>query len=231
MIVVAAFDAAKVEPVAAKALDAGIRIIPLVTPLEHKTAAITYDFAAAGRMLAEHASARAEEGARAIVVAPPVGRVPDPFAAPAQAGAGALAAAFPGARVVKAQAEADAADAVGSALRAAPDTRVVLCWSDGAALGALAALRRRGIADAYVGALGAPVLASRAPLERLRAGGSLQALVAARPDEFARALVDLPLFLLKGGAAKDVPITPVLLARDSREELRAFRSAYRLSAA
>ena len=231
VIVVAAFDAAQVEPVAAKALDAGIRIVPFVTPLEHKTAAITYDFAAAGRMLAGHAAARAGDGARAIVVAPPVGRVPDPFAAPAQAGAEALSAAFPDAHVVKAQAEADAADAVGGALRAEPGARVVLCWSDGAALGALHALQRRGISGAYVGALGAPALATPRALDRLRAGGPLQALVAARPTDLAHALVDLPFALLKGGAAHDVAVAPVLLERGAGNELRTFRAAYRLSSA
>jgi ABC-type sugar transport system substrate-binding protein len=240
VIVIAAFDAARVDPIAAAALKDGIKIVSYVTPLAHQTAEIEVDPARTGALLATHASTWASShlGGRGsvLIVVPPAGQtVPDPFVAGAAKAEPAiratLAAKAPGLRVATTAAAygtPDARQAVGQVLSAHPGVRVVLCWNDATAVGASQALRDRHPvserARLYAGGQGAPAITTRATLERLRHDDVLRCLVAPRLRDLANALVDVPRGLLRNqppvNLAPPVAVltaTSKLLARFERD--------------
>jgi ABC-type sugar transport system substrate-binding protein len=232
VVAIAAFDAAAVDPIAAAALKDAIKIVSYVTPLAHQTAAITVDPARTGALLGAHAAQWAASrlggrGSVLIVVPPPGQTVPDPFVAGAAKGEPAIRAALAAkaprlhvAGTAAAYGTPDARQAVSRALSTHPDVRIVLCWNDATAVGASQALRARHPAGErarlYVGGVGAPAIATRATLERLRHDDVLRALVAPRLRDLANALVDLPRALLRGQPAHDLaPPLRVLTASSS----------------
>ena len=220
-IAVAAFDPAAVDPIAASAIRRGVRIVSYVTPLAHRTAAISVDHARAGRLLAERAAARGSGDV--LLVRPPATATPDPFArgfAPAEAAIRAVL----GNRVVAAvaaQGRSDGAQAVAAALRANRGVRTVLAWNDLTALAAADVLP-----TGFAGGLGAPALTGRDALRALRAGTALRCLVAPRLADLAAALVDVPLALAQGRPAADREVALHVLTRTSRAQIRAFTADY-----
>jgi ABC-type sugar transport system substrate-binding protein len=241
VLVVAAFDAAAVEPIAAAAIKDGIEIVSYVTPLAHQTAAITVDPARTGALLATNAAswARRELHGRGsvLLVVPPSGQtVPDPFVAGAARSEPAirstLAARAPDLRVagtVPAYGTPDSRDAVTQGLRAHPNVSIVLCWNDATAVGAAQALGAHHPAPQrsklYAGGQGAPAIAARETLQQLRRGDVLRCLVAPRLRDLTNALVDLPRSLLRNEPAKSVaPPIAVLTAESSA--LRSFERDY-----
>jgi ABC-type sugar transport system substrate-binding protein len=241
VVVIAAFDAAAVEPIAAAARKRGIDIVSYVTPLRSQTAAITVDPARTGALLATNAASwagRALHGRGSVLlVVPPTGTtVPDPFVAGAARSEPAirstLAARAAGLRVagtVAAYGTPDARAAVTQGLRAHPNVRVVLCWNDLTAVGAAQALgARHGRGDRarlYVGGQGVPAIGARDTLERLRRDDVLRCLVAPRLRDLTDALVDVPRSLLRNDPARSVaPQIHVLTPTSSA--LRSFERDY-----
>jgi ABC-type sugar transport system substrate-binding protein len=241
VVVIAAFDAASVDPIAAAALKDGIEIVGYVTPLTHQTTAIEVDPARTGALLATHASAwgASHLGGRGsvLLVVPPAGQtVPDPFVAGAAKSEPAirstLAAKAPGLRVAATAAAygtPDARQAVGKALSSNPGVRIVLCWNDATAVGASQALRDHHPAGErsrlYAGGQGAPAITTRAVLGRLRHDDVLRCLVAPRLRDLANALVDVPRGLLRNQPAANLaPPIKVLTATSSA--LRAYERDY-----
>ncbi|MEA2217604.1 MAG: ribose transport system substrate-binding protein [Solirubrobacteraceae bacterium] len=241
VVVIAAFDAGSVEPIAAAALRDGIEIVTYVTPLQHRTAAIDVDPARTGALLATHAArwARARLGGRGTVllVVPPAGViVPDPFVAGAARSEPAirstLAARAPGLRIATtagAYGTPDARQAVAQALGAHPGARIVLCWNDATAVGAAQALRDGHPAGErarlYAGGQGAPAIAARATLERLHGDDVLRCLVAPRLRDLANALVDVPRSLLRGEPARDIA-PPIAVLTAGSSAVRAYERDY-----
>jgi ABC-type sugar transport system substrate-binding protein len=241
VVVVAAFDVAAVDPIAADALGRGIRIVSYVTPLTHQTAAIEVDPARTGALLATHAAswAHAHAGGRGsvlLVVPPPGQTVPDPFVANAAKSEPAiratLAASAPGLKVAATAAAygtPDARQAVATALKAHPGVRMVLCWNDATAVGASQALRdRHGSGDRatlYAGGQGAPAITTRAVLDRLRHDDVLRCLVAPRLRDLAGALVDVPHGLLRGQPAKSFAV-PVKVLTATSSYVRTYEHDY-----
>jgi ABC-type sugar transport system substrate-binding protein len=217
VIAVAPFEVAAVEPIAADALKRGIAIVSYVTPLKHQSAGIVVDRGEAGRLLATDA---AKHGKRALVVRPPSApAVPLPFAPGFADAEKAIGGVVEIAATVEAQADADAQGVVASALKSDRSIELVLCWNDLTAIGAAAAVGSR---DVYVGGLGAPSLSDA---RALRFEGPLQALVAARLSDLAKALVDVPLAYAQG--AKPGPRTvAVTLLKQGSPEVDAFRADF-----
>lgn len=230
VVVIAAFDAATVEPIAAAALKRGIAIVSYVTPLRHQTALIEVDPARTGALLATNAAAWANahvggHGSVLLVVPPSGVSVPDPFVAGAARSEPAiratLAARSPNLRIAATAAAygtPDARQAVGQALSAHPDVGIVLCWNDATAVGAAGALRDRAPAGdhsrLYAGGQGAPAITTGAALTELGRDDVLRCLVAPRLRDLADALVDLPRAVLRNQPAQTLaPPVAVLTPR------------------
>lgn len=241
-VVVAPFDAAALDPLAADAIGRGIAVVSYGVPLAHQSAVVGSDPARAGRLLARDAgrwaATSARDGADVLVVRPPAQRdAPDQFAALARpweaALLDALAAEAPGLTPVAAttaQGAADAPAAVARALDQYPGVRVVLAWNDATAVGAAQALRRRhpgaDWAGLYAGGQGAPALSSARSLAALRADPVLRCLVAPRLRDLAAALVDVPFALLRGEQPPSGTV-PLAVLRPGSPQLAAFAADYR----
>jgi ABC-type sugar transport system substrate-binding protein len=241
VVVIAAFDVAAVDPIAAAALKNGIKIVSYVTQLGHQTSAIEVDPARTGALLATHAAAWASSHldgrGSVLIVVPPAGQtVPDPFVTGAAKSEPAirstLAAKAPGLRVAATAAAygtPDARQAVGRALSAHPGVRIVLCWNDATAVGASQALRERHPAAErtrlYAGGQGAPAITTRATLEHLRHDDVLRCLVAPRLRDLANALVDVPRGLLRNQPAANLA-PPIQVLTASSSALRGYERDY-----
>jgi len=242
VVVIAAFEAAAIQPLVEAALQREIAIVSYVTPLRHATAAIVVDPARTGALLAIDAAGWAQKrlggrGSVLLVVPPPGQTVPDPFVAGARRSEPAmrstLAVRAPGLRIratVPAYGTPDARQAVAQALTSHPDIRIVLCWNDATALGATQALRARHSAGErrrlYVGGQGAPAITARETLVALQRDDVLRCLVAPRLRDLADALVDLPRSLLRhDSAARDVT-PPIAVLTPASRAARDFQRDY-----
>lgn len=221
-VVVAPFDAAKLAPLVARAADA-VQVVSFVTEVPGSAAVIRVDAGVAGRALVDDLR-RATRGRRPSVLQlrpPATSPVPDPFLPFAREAADAVASALDAAGLDVSAVEALGAADAGPAVKGAGDVDAVLAWNDATALAAARALP----ATAYVGALGAPAIASRATLDALAGPGPLRCLVAPRLSRLADALVDLPLALLGGAPPRDV-VVPLVTVRRGSAAARAARADY-----
>jgi ABC-type sugar transport system substrate-binding protein len=211
VVVVAPFDAAAVDPIAAKATASGVSVVSYLTPLAHQTTGITVD-SGAKALTTDAARWAKRSGSRGqvLLITPPAQQtVPDPFLAYATQNAYDLKSAIRPdstltgnlqvAATAQAIGEADAAQLVLAERKAHPGIDLVLTWSDATALGASQALPRSG----YVGALGAPAVSDPRTLRMIASGrGPLRTVVAPRLADLASALVDAPFALLRGDPKK-----------------------------
>lgn len=239
-LVIAPFDAAAVDPLAAAALARGVAVVSYAAPLKHQSAAVGIDPARSGRLLARDVNGWATHQPAGLVqvllVRPtPGGAAPDPYVQVAPRAETALRGALATSLLqpvaaTTATAAADATAAVARALSDFPAIRVVLCWNDTTALGAAAALTAHHPASEharlYVGGQGAPALSGRASLDALAGNGVLRCLVAPRLRDLADALVDVPFGLLHDQHRSDVPAPLLALTRQS-PQLADYRGDYR----
>ncbi len=222
LVVVNAVESAALEPIASAALAHGVKVVAYPRPLRNQTAAIVFDSAAAATALARQAanSARRPAGARRrVLLALPPSECGGENALCAEPGAiekawrSALATAAPGLSITTTD---EAVGELGGAEELAPLVRghgfdVVLAWNDEVATGLSRALRRNAppgvhAQDVFVGALGAPTVASGATIAELQRSGPLRIVIAARLRELAEAMVDLPHALLHGAPARNIAL-------------------------
>lgn len=241
IVAVGAVAPATTEPILARAIDHGVKVVTYPLALRHRTAAIVADPAAAARTLATQASRwRARHAGTpptVLLVLPPTDQVAvNPYASQGsrveRAVRDVLARREPGTNVatITGAGRAGGELAVHAALRSLPGLDTVLVWDDDTALGVARALRaatpprRRPVL--FVGALGAPAVTSRATLNTLaRHDDPLRVVVAARPRDLARALVDLPHALALGRAAHDIALPAATLTAGS-PALAAYKRDY-----
>jgi ABC-type sugar transport system substrate-binding protein len=232
---------ATLEPILATALAHGVKVVTYPTALRHRTAAIVADPAAGARTLAARALAwRAAHPKAArtmlLVLPPPDQLAVNPYAADGPRVAHAVGAVLgrrphgPLLATITGAGPTGGALAVHSALRSLHHIDTVLVWDDDTALGAAQALRDATPASRqpslFVGALGAPAVTSRATFGALTEhGGPLRVVVAARPRDLARALVDVPHALALGRKPRDVTLALHTLTAGSAA-LAAYRRDY-----
>ncbi len=214
VVVVAAVDPRPLAPELATARRHGVAVVTYPVALAHRSAAVRFDIAAAARALARAAAPHAR-GEVLLLLPPAAARGLNPYADSGPAIAAAVRGVLPRVRTATAMYAGGGAEAV----REHPGVGTVLAWDDDTARGAAGALR-----GGWVGGLGAPAVTSRATLAALRRG-DLQAVVAARPRDLARALVDLPRALLRGTAPRDVVLAPHTLTPGSAA-LAAYAADY-----
>jgi ribose transport system substrate-binding protein len=227
LAVVAAQQPAVLESVAAAALKRGVKIVTYPTALRSRSAAIFVDPVRAATMLATDAVtwARSKLGGHGevLVLLPRMDEgllTHDAFATSIPQIEQALRstlATLPGLTVRFAVPTYAGRSLDVLPANAAP--QIVLCYEDELAV-LVAQEARRKLSPAersrlYVGALGLPCVSARGVLEALRQGGSLRAIVAARPRDLANAMVDVPNALLNGGPVGDVRLPLQLLTRGS----------------
>jgi hypothetical protein len=216
------------EPIAAQAIARGVKVVPYPRPLTHQTAAIVFDVEGAARSLARGAAEWAQRQSppptRALLVLPP-SECTNENALCSDAGAieevwrKTLLEASPDLEI---STTTEALGALGGAEVLAPLVHrrgfgIVLAWNDEPIAGLARALRHhpppgRSPRDLYLGALGAPVVASRLTFEELRQDGPLQAVIAARLGDLAGAMVELPHALLSGRRPASITLPTWTLA-------------------
>jgi ABC-type sugar transport system substrate-binding protein len=239
LIVAPAVHLELVEPLLANARAQGIKVVVYPRPVQAQDAAIVADSVEGATILARHAAAWARSRIRGrgemLLVMPradQVGR--DPFA-PASDAERAIRATLahdaPGLKIattVRVTRNAQR-DKLAPALAAHPAVRVVLLWDDGAAPAAASALRARhpaGTRDQlYVGAMGAPAVASRATFDELKRDDVLRVVVATGARDLANAMIDLPLAVLQGKAKGDVRL-PFHTLTPGSSALRRYSADY-----
>jgi hypothetical protein len=219
LVVLGLADRSVADAAAADVLKAGVQVVSYLLALDHQTAAIAVDPARAGALLATHVAAWARKqigGRGRVLLIRPQARTG--FASTVPESERALRATLtrlvPGVEVT-----ATAKVGVAEAVSTHPGTRIVLCWDQRTdlvdAARALRALHRGGRERLYVGGLGLPALESRETIDELRRDDVLRAVVAVRPRDLARALVDLPRALLFHEPARDVDVGFQLLTPGS----------------
>jgi ABC-type sugar transport system substrate-binding protein len=241
LVVVGAVEPGSLEPIAARAIARGVKIVPYPRALSHQTAAIVFDAPQAAVALARGAAEWARERlagrGRALLVLPSSecaseNALCSEVATIEQAWRATLAREAPGLEV---ETTDEALGALGGAATIAPLVRrnaidVVLAWSDEVAAGVARALREHPPPDVradglYVAALGAPTVASSATFSELRQNGPLRLVIAARLRDLAYAMVELPHTLLHDGPAHDVGLAPWTLTPRS-DALAAYSRDY-----
>ncbi|HEY5198507.1 MAG TPA: hypothetical protein VIJ51_15910 [Solirubrobacteraceae bacterium] len=210
--VVGVSDLRALEPVAAAAIRRGTKIVAYPVAIENQTAAILADAPQAATMLVGQAVswARGEKLTRGTVLLllPQVDDVfPYDSAAAAatitQAVRAALAREAPGLTLVATSMLTE------QAMRANPQARILLFAHDDAAAEQAQRLRQSrptGQPSLFAGALGLPVVTSRATFDELQRDDILRVVIAARLRDLAGAMVDLPEALVGGRAPRSVQL-------------------------
>jgi ABC-type sugar transport system substrate-binding protein len=231
LLVLGLADRSIVDPVAAEAIKADVKVVSYLTELTHQTAAISVNPALGGTLLATHAAGWAHQQlagrGHVLLIRPAPGSATDPrynlFSATApqseRALRSTLARAAPALRITAATVPRGDQRALSRLLSSHATAAIVLCWDDAVAVAAARELRARHPTrreQLYVGGLGLPALTSRDAIDELRRNDVLRAVVAARPSDLANALIDVPRALLRNEPPRTTTIAPATLTPGSR---------------